>query len=255
MKQLVVKRLPEPGQPLHLDAEQRHYLVHVRRCQSGDRLVCTDPQGNRAVVELAVQDEEVLLRYVDVVPAAASSGSPRSRSTLLAAALLKGRRFETVIRQATELGVSGIVPVLAEHCVSRPDARELARKSTRWEAIAREATQQSGRAGMPDVHPPLTVRELAVRGPGIVLDESGGRSLQEALAQLADETELRFVVGPEGGLSADERALLRDAGWIPVHLPLPVLRAETAAVAATALVQLLGSDYTSALPHGEPSDG
>lgn len=250
MKQLVVDRLPERGASVALREDQRHYLLRVRRLGHGDRLLCTDEQGRRGEVELAVAEGTLRLHLVREL-----DGPTDRRPTVLAAALLKGRRFETVLRQATELGVHRIVPVLAEHCVSRPDPGELRRKSARWEAIAREATQQSGRPGLPVITPPVRVAQLADEGPGLVLDESEGEPLHRAIERLETEPVLRFVIGPEGGLSDAERQQLHAAGWTSVHLPFPVLRAETAAVAATALVQLLASDYTAASTARRTSDG
>ena len=258
MKHLVVPSLPPAGETLRLDAHQSHYLARVRRLSIGDALRVTDGDGGvgRAVVaSLGDGGATVTLRMGE-------RHDDRDAERLavpvtLHVALLKGKKLDTVVRQATELGVDRIVPTITRRCVSRPEERDLERKRARWAEIAREAAQQSGRTHLPAVERPTDVAGLV---PTHADEEDAALSLMfhEAAEEVfslarfihsgsADGTPpdaIRLLVGPEGGLAPDEVERLRGGRWTPVRMPLPVLRAETAAIAATTLVQALRNEYT-----------
>ncbi|MCG8481330.1 MAG: 16S rRNA (uracil(1498)-N(3))-methyltransferase, partial [Spirochaetales bacterium] len=157
MKRLVVDALPPAGGRVRLSAEQSRYLVRVRRMVVGSEIACTDGDGAVATARIvAVEGERsaaVTIEVVAVAPSPETVGEVRAggpRSTLYTA-LLKGRKSDRAVRQATELGIDRIVPLLTEHCVSRPEPDDLRRKKGRWDQIAREATQQSGRVHVPEI--------------------------------------------------------------------------------------------------------
>jgi 16S rRNA (uracil1498-N3)-methyltransferase len=187
-------------------------------------------------------------------PAEHLSRLPSPVSVALYVALLKGKKLDTVVRQVTELGVDRIVPILTRHCVSRPEGHDLEKKSRRWQEIAREATQQSGRRGLPVVETPLPLEAVATRttveDPESTLSLALHEGASEALAlgsllRRPPPVAIRVLVGPEGGLAPGEVDLLARSGWAVRRIPVPVLRAETAAVAAATLVQSLRSEYTA----------
>lgn len=284
MKQLVVSALPEAGGTIRLDREQSHYLARVRRVAAGDRITCIDPEGHFAegcivtsvkdgTVELAVPAPTAPhapgVAYApaetdgDGVPGARPGWEqnrrlpgvpPSAVSVALYVALLKGKKLDTVVRQVTELGVDRIVPVLTRHCVSRPEGSDLEKKSRRWQEIAREATQQSGRRGLPVVETPLPLEVVATRSAvdppestlSLALHEDAPETLTlGSLIRMPPPAAIRVLVGPEGGLAPGEINLLSRSGWAVRRIPVPVLRAETAAVAAATLVQSLRSEYTA----------
>jgi 16S rRNA (uracil1498-N3)-methyltransferase len=108
----------------------------------------------------------------------------------------------------------------------------------RWRKIVRESSQQSRRARVPEVREPVRLA-AALAEPGYFLDEAGGPPLAAVLAQAragANGNRVRLAIGPEGGWTDAERTLARQAGWTPVWLGPTILRAETAVVAATAIV-------------------
>lgn len=264
MKQLVVTAIPAVGDVIELTQEQYHYLVRVRRVSMGTKISCVDRNGYRARAAVVGSSasaagsdhSSLVLRVVEQEQAvtADAAAAPPIPVTLYVA-LLKGKKLDTVVRQVTELGVDRIVPVITRHCVSRPDSGDLLRKSHRWEGIAREATQQSGRPTVPDLAPAAQLQELAA----LTSPEDEPRSLSVVFHETAEQVlsmsgkidpqqpphEIRVLVGPEGGLAQEEVAYLADSGWKIRRMPVPVLRAETAAVAATTLVQSLRSEYTA----------
>jgi 16S rRNA (uracil1498-N3)-methyltransferase len=155
----------------------------------------------------------------------------------LAMAIIKFDRMEWAIEKCTELGVSGIVPVIARrtdsHLVKAADKR-----AERWERIAREASEQSRRAVPPEISHPITVREaVSLAAPlRILLSETEKAiSIKQALEK-PDASSIIVALGPEGGWAKEEERAFRQAGWVGASLGPTILRAETAAIAATAVV-------------------
>jgi 16S rRNA (uracil1498-N3)-methyltransferase len=157
--------------------------------------------------------------------------------------LAKGDKVDGVIRHLVEMGVDGIVVFEAGRSVARWDGARQAAAARRWATIAREAAKQSHRAWLPTVSGPLSVSEAAAAavGLGLVAHPAAERRLGDVLAHGSQPTagapeSVWVVVGPEGGLSADEVATFAAAGALPVSLGPQILRTETASVVAAALV-------------------
>ncbi|MEY4980720.1 MAG: hypothetical protein RL174_58, partial [Actinomycetota bacterium] len=152
----------------------------------------------------------------------------------LAQALAKGDRDELAIQAATELGIFGVIPWQAERSISRWDGPKAAKGRDRWQTIVNEAAKQSLRVFEPAVSEPKSTKELAGLVLGfdcaLILDptaEVGITSLE-----LPNSGRLLLVVGPEGGISDSELALLESSGAHRVHLGAPILRTSTAGLAA-----------------------
>jgi 16S rRNA (uracil1498-N3)-methyltransferase len=146
--------------------------------------------------------------------------------------------MDLIIRQAVEAGVGRIVPLVSDHAVVRPG--EGAARLERWRRIAREAREQSDAARPPVVEAPERLDEAAARerdGTALFFheDPAGGSPLHEVLAGAAGA--VTVLIGPEGGLSPRETALLEAAGFRQVWLGQGVLRTETAALYAIAAVR------------------
>jgi 16S rRNA (uracil1498-N3)-methyltransferase len=217
-----------------LAGDEARHLRQVLRAEPGQRYELSD---NRAVylAEIdTVGKDEVRFRVIEELPVEA----PPVRLTLVIA-LTKFDRFEWALEKATELGVEEIVPVEAERSEKGLD-RAAAKRLERWRKIVRESSQQSRRARVPEVREPVRLA-AALAEPGYFLDEAGGPPLAQALAASCTRTgaagdRVRLAIGPEGGWTEAERTLARQAGWTPVWLGPTILRAETAVVAATAIV-------------------
>jgi len=152
--------------------------------------------------------------------------------------IFKFDRLEWAIEKLTELGAARLVPVIA----GRTDAhlaQAAGKRVERWRRIASEAAEQSRRANAPEVAAPAKLREAAagVQGLRIFLDESEERiTLKQALRERAPGQAVALAFGPEGGWTEEEAQGLRAAGWKAALLGGRILRAETAAIAAAALV-------------------
>ncbi len=157
--------------------------------------------------------------------------SPR---LVLVQALPKGDRGELAVELATEVGVDEVVPWVAARCVMQWKGERGERARERWQATAREAAKQSRRSWVPDVAPLHTTRQVAERATGgavLVLHEAARTPLTGV--DLPAHGDVLLVVGPEGGLTEDELALL---GGTAVRLGPTVLRTSTAGAAAVAVL-------------------
>ncbi|HUX11516.1 MAG TPA: RsmE family RNA methyltransferase [Spirochaetia bacterium] len=252
------------GPVVELSGRSFHYLCRVRRMKVGDGCDASDHAGNqyRLTMESVAADRctahlQAQPRSSDlsVAPESAESSFRAGAADLpeitLCQCLPKGSKLDLIIRQATEAGVSRIVPLLSEYAVPQIDSESAAnRKLDRWRRIAREAFQQSGVSKLPQIDPPLPFAELErirPRSPETIglffhqLPVGAGpleqRSLHEYLS--ADPQHIALVIGPEGGLSNNEIEQLLQSGFVPVFLGPHVLRTETAALYAIAAVQIV----------------
>lgn len=260
MRHVVLDDPPAAGCTLTVSRELRHYLVDVLRHRQGDRIPFNDGGGGGGTMEVvSLGRASLTVRVLAYTP-----GEEKDRRVLpppLEAwiAVLKGKDFDRAIRAAVELGVDRIVPVLTARCVARPETRR-----ERWLTIVREACQQSGRTTVPPVDEVQDLPSLLGGGavppdpPWFVFHESAGTVLEafhgappESSAPpapsvppapgdgMAAVIPWRVCIGPEGGLTDQEVALLEHHQWACRRLAVPVLRAVTAVPAAIAVVQHL----------------
>jgi len=208
------------------------HLVRVLRARVGEDFDIATGQSVRRGRITSVKPDKVEFDLGEVIPAASLA-----EITLLLA-VYKFDRMEWAIEKCTELGVSRIVPV-----ISRRTDSHLATASTkrieRWRRIARQAAEQSRRAAPPEITAPIWLSETlnlsqALR---VVLAESEEQTLlRNVLNPQAASNGIALAVGPEGGWIDDELQAFQQAGWISASLGNTILRAETAAIAAVAVV-------------------
>jgi 16S rRNA (uracil1498-N3)-methyltransferase len=218
------------GERVVLEGEPHRHLAKVLRLRAGDRVVLFDGQATEIDATVAA----VGARTIELTLGARRSVRLPDVSLTLLQAVPRGDRMDLIVQKTTELGVSAIVPVLAGRSVARPPAG----RARRWQTIAEEAARQSGRADVPAVHEPLPLADALGLGEGarlLLWEEERGRSLRAALADAPRRVVL--LVGPEGGWGQEEVAAARERGFVPVGLGPRVLRVETAAIVAVALVQ------------------
>jgi 16S rRNA (uracil1498-N3)-methyltransferase len=226
--------------PTILDEDASRYVARVHRLRVGDAVILFDP--DRALEAdgsiTAIDKTSVSLTVSEVRTA---SVRPPRRVTLLQAAC-KSDKFDAIVRDATELGVTRVVPVIAERSVGRPASG----RAERWRRIAVEAARQCGRGDAPAISSPMELSEavqIFASGEevaGFCLDPSSDSGLGPLLAELAPELELAFLVGPEGGLSPGEIEACAAAGLRRVSLGPLVLRAETVCAAVLGAVMVVG---------------
>jgi 16S rRNA (uracil1498-N3)-methyltransferase len=226
----------------YLAGKNAAHLARVLRARAGQEFEISIGDRVRLGRVTRVSDQEVEFELGEDLDTARDA-----TSTALLLAIFKFDRMEWAIEKATELGAGDIVPVIAR----RTDphlARAAAKRVERWRRIAHEAAQQSRRVTPPEIVDPMKLKEVLDYPAAlkILLAESGASlKLKELLARPATSNQLpdtsplsatALAVGPEGGWTGDELSAFASAGWQAASLGRNILRAETAAIAALAIV-------------------
>lgn len=224
---------------VNLEADEARHLREVLRLKPGDEVYVFDGAGKEfhCAVESSRRETAVLNVLEEVDPA-------RQESPLqltLAVALLKSDKFDLVVQKATELGAIRLVPVMTKLAdIKLKDESDAEKRLTRWRRIALEAAKQSGRALIPEVEKPTSFAELIRLEPSdlkVLFSERAGRSLDSLESNLTTVGSVTALVGSEGGWTDAELETAKAAGWKVITLGGRTLRAETAAIAVTALLQ------------------
>ncbi len=219
------------GGAAELRGDEARHLTRVLRVEPGQRFEISDNQQAYLAQITEARGERVVFEVIEALPPV-----PSPVSITLCASLIKFDRFEWIVEKATELGVDRILPVEATR--TEKGLFEASRKRReRWQRIARESSQQARRVRLPEILPAVRLEaclEVAA-AHRYFLDESlAPPLLREIPSERADTAAV--LIGPEGGWTDAERQLAVSAAWQPVSLGPLVLRAETAACAALAVV-------------------
>jgi 16S rRNA (uracil1498-N3)-methyltransferase len=226
------------GQGIEATAEQFNYLAHVLRYEDGaDLLLFNGRHGEwRATVSFPTRKRILLTPVEETRP------QPEDSDLHFLFAPLKVGRMDYLVQKAVEMGAGVLQPVMTQHVQGKIGSIE------RLQANAVEAAEQCGILAIPQVREPLKLKDLLERWPSerriIYCDEdSATQNPLPALRQISEKS-LALLVGPEGGFSDDERAILRSLPFVTaIPLGPRILRADTAAVAALAVVQAAIGDW------------
>ncbi len=247
------------------DEERARYLTRVLRMQPGSVFPGVDKQGKRYLISLETEnpctlklrraedaDPDEISLYFRELPEDTADFPP----IILIQAILKGKKMDQVIRQATEAGADLIIPVVSERSIVRIDPGDEEKKRNRWLSVMREAGQQSGAKGSPDLAAPLSLEKaLAMRSfPGLSPEMETIKLFfhERPIAQQRLHVYLSgrigsivIAIGPEGGFSSEELSAFASAGFKPAFLAGNILRAETAAVYALGAVKSIIAERES----------
>lgn len=216
-----------------------HYLVRVLRAKVGDRIEVFDP-GSGVVADARV----VAIAAEVLVEIGTPRGGEREPAVVLVQGYPKGDKLADIVRDATELGATLIVPAICTRSIARPDAARASAKAERLSTIATEASRQCGRARAPELAPAMSFAEAIElardhAAAGFVLWELATEPLGAELAKLDASGGVAFVIGPEGGLTEEEVRLAERAGFLVRSLGETILRTETAATAVLGAFRVL----------------
>ena len=213
--------------------DDARHLTRVLRVEAGQRYEISDNHAVYLAEIETARKERVIFRTLEKLPVV----EPPVHMTLCAA-IVKFDHFEWMIEKATELGVSRIVPMISVRTERGLD-KAASKRLERWRRIGLEASQQSRRAHLPEIAEPARWRD-ALETPAAycyALDENTTNPLPAAFpAERRRDDSVALLIGPEGGWTEEERAEFTAAGWAAVSLGPSILRAETAALAALAVV-------------------
>ncbi len=236
--------IPEPFEAeseLDLSGDRAHYLGRVLRMKAGGQLTVFDGNGSEypATVE-SLRKTSAKLR----VGARHFEDRESPRTLRLIQGVSRGERMDFVVQKATELGVTEIQPVITARSVVRLDGERRQRRLAHWRGIAISACEQCGRNRLPRIAASLSLAEyLSAESDAVLratLSPLASRRLADASPNGGGPIDL--LVGPEGGLSDEEREESRQAGFESFLLGSRVLRSETAALTAIAIAQTLWGD-------------
>lgn len=220
-----------------LGGQDARHIGRVLRLGPGDELVVVgrDGQAARATITGLTADSVT----VSLGERLETSGEPPVR-VWLAQGLAKGDKMDYIVQKAVELGAAGIIPIAAEFSTVRYDEDKKSRRTERWQKIAGEAAKQCRRNLVPTVVPVRSLQAL-LDGVGpettaiMLYEGAGGESLRTILAE-RESADYLLIIGPEGGFSPAEAALCTGRGVLLATLGPRILRTETAAAAALAVV-------------------
>jgi 16S rRNA (uracil1498-N3)-methyltransferase len=221
------------GGVAELVGDSARHLTRVLRVEPGQRYEISDGRSAWLAEIAEAGGPRVVFRVIEPVETAELA----VRITLCAA-LIKFDRLEWMIEKTTELGVDRIQPVEAARS-EKGLLQASVKRAERWARIAREAAEQSRRLRAPEILPAAGLEACLAAGPDARyrLEECDAPPLARLLAVAPKGgDEVRLLVGPEGGWTEEERQAAARAGWLPASLGPRVLRAETAAIAAVAVV-------------------
>ncbi|MDH3588379.1 MAG: 16S rRNA (uracil(1498)-N(3))-methyltransferase [Gammaproteobacteria bacterium] len=229
------------AQTITTDQATAHYLSRVLRLRPGAALTVFDGTGGEYAATLTSSTRD---------KAELDIGEHRDREResplelTLAQGIARGERMDLVLQKATELGVSCIVPLLTDHTVVRLDRDRAEKRHTHWQKIAISACEQCGRNRLPQVCRPCGIDDwlesLPDSGMRLVLQPDAAIPLSELATDPACDPGsqgITVLIGPEGGLSQREHEIAMARDFRPVALGPRILRTETAALAALAIVQ------------------
>lgn len=239
MPRFFIDTLPAAGKDTVLTGENGRHAARSLRMKAGEELTLCDGQGHDAFCTVVQAEGDTV--QVHVVRVEASVSEPRVRVTLCQG-VPKSDKMDWIVQKAVELGVWRVVPTMTARCISRPDAKSASKKVQRWQKIAREAAQQSGRGIIPQVADFTSLKQAvaAASGRRVLFYEGGGERISVAVH--AQDSEVTVFIGPEGGFAPEEVELVQQAGGCAATLGPRILRTETAPVAALAAIFLVTGD-------------
>lgn len=218
-----------------------HHALRVLRLKSGDEVTLFNGEGGEYPGRISGTGRQVRVELGEWRDIERES----ALGVTLAQALPSGDKMDWIVQKAVELGVAQLVPLAAARSVVRLSGERAARRVEHWRSVAVSACEQCGRNRLPDIPPLLDLRQwLSELAPG----KGGARLLLSPQAELRlrevrPQGGVVLLIGPEGGLTADETAAARAAGFQGASLGPRILRTETAGMAALAALAALHGDF------------
>ncbi|MBW0147288.1 16S rRNA (uracil(1498)-N(3))-methyltransferase [Marinobacter arenosus] len=227
------------GATAELDDNAAQHVGRVLRMQPGQELSLFNGDGQDYPATITAAGK----KHVEVLV-----GQPEPNTTespleiVLGQTLSKGDRMDYAVQKAVEMGVTRIVPLTTERCDVKLKGDREDKRLRHWQSVAVSAAEQCGRARVPDILPVMTVPQWLEHSRDCDIRLVLHHRTEQSLTTMAKPGRIALMIGPEGGLTADEIALAENDGFLPVALGPRVLRTETAPVAAMALCQWLWGD-------------
>ena len=241
MRRFFVDGSHQAGDVVSLKESDSKHFAKVLRGNAGDEIqVVAD--SHVFLAEVLTVDKEVTARLLQLT----AEYSEAPLDVYLLQGMAKGERMDLVIQKAVELGVKAIIPVAFDRCVVKLAGSKAADKQKRWQKIAEAAAKQCGRQRITEIMPVSTLTEALDRLPDDVKvimpwEEAEDHTLKKALTS-AEPCNTAVIIGPEGGMTAEEVAAAKERGAEVVTLGKRILRTETAAIAVVTIIMYQWGD-------------
>ena len=241
MRRFFVKEIHGTEKAVLITGKELHHLRDVLRLKKGDEVIIFDGKGLEFTgkIEGLGKNEARFIIAKQLHPSKESAFE-----IILCQGLTKGEKMELIIQKATELGVSRIVPFVAQRVVPKLKNEQIAKKTQRWQHIAIEASKQCGRGIIPAIEAPATLTEVLSRWSMnkenyvklIPWEVEKEHTLKDILKGNKPAGCIALI-GPEGGFSEAEVNQAKEMGFMSVSLGPRILRAETAAISMVTIIQ------------------
>lgn len=252
MKRIFIDKLSET---VEITGKDANHLANSLRAKKGDKIIAVDKSGNTATLELTNFDSEKI--YAKCISEISKAEVLKKRVTL-ADCLPKQNKFDTIVEKATELGIDKLEPLISDRTIARPGSFRAKSKLERWNRIAKEAAEQCARDTLPEIGNIQEISDwLNEIAPTLGRFENGKFNCQGALLLFCNEREtaenlaevlneykncdceknIIILIGPEGGFSEREVREIKGRGGVSVSLGKTILKTDTAAISALAIVQ------------------
>ena len=252
MKRIFLDQLSET---VEITGKDANHLANSLRAKRGDKIIAVDKFGNTATLELTNFDsEKIFAKCVSEI----TKTETCNKKITLADCLPKQNKFDTIVEKATELGIDKLQPLISDRTIARPGNFRAKSKLDRWNRIVKEAAEQCARDTLPEIGDILEIsdwlKEIAPTlgkfenkkfdGKGALLLFCYEKETEDNLSEILHaykncdcEKNIIILIGPEGGFSEREVREIKNCGGVSVSLGKTVLKTDTAAISALAIVQ------------------
>ncbi|WP_018393976.1 16S rRNA (uracil(1498)-N(3))-methyltransferase [Bacillus sp. 37MA] len=233
MQRYFLDEMPKDNK-ITITGEDFHHISRVMRMEAGSCIYTVHPDGRTSISTITeIKESEAVAEVTEWVKRSVELPA----DVVVSTGLVKGDKFDYIIQKGTELGAAGFVPFEASRSVVKWDRKKGAKKTERWQKIAKEAAEQSHRSRIPFVSEPVSLTQVIESGKDFDMllfafeetAKAGDMSVfYEAVSGLSEGKRLLIVTGPEGGFSEKEAEQLTKGGFTACALGPRILRAETA---------------------------
>lgn len=252
MKRIFIDRISEN---VEITGKDANHLANSLRAKKGDKIIAVDKFGNTANLELIkFESEKIYAKCVSEI----TKTEIGAKKITLADCLPKQNKFDDIVEKATELGINKLQPLISDRTIARPGNFRAKTKLERWSRIAKEAAEQCARDTIPEIGEITELlnwlNEIAPKlgkfksgnfdGNGALLLFCNERETSENLSEILNEYKncnceknIIILIGPEGGFSDREVREIKNFGGVSVSLGKTILKTDTAAISALAIVQ------------------
>lgn len=236
-----------PNIEFSLTESKAHYVKHVLRLKVNSSIIIFDGSGHeyKAKITKIIKNEIAILPSQSVYKESAPF-----RKIRIGQCIIKKDKMDLVLQKATELGVNDISPLLSEFSVIKLESDRIKNKTLHWEKIIQSSCEQSKRNYIPTINNPETIetfiKKTSKNNCRIILNPKASKSINEINP---NEKQIDLLIGPEGGFTNSEIEYAYEKGFIGVSLGSRILRSETAAIAAIAIIQSQWGDMRADFTH------